>query len=63
MPLTPRPTTVPDAAVQLPITRGNTGGLNRPINPDNQPLGEAVKRREHIPDAGPRSWVTPPRGY
>jgi uncharacterized protein DUF6496 len=48
-PLEQRPTTVTDAASQLPKTRGFTGGLNRPINPDNQPMraakGPAKPRR------------------
>lgn len=50
-----RPVTVSDAAPQLPLTRGNTGGLSRPINPDNQPLG----RRPKKPGYGASPAITP----
>ena len=38
-----RPVAVKDAVGQMPKTRGNTGGLSRPINPDNQPLSPPRK--------------------
>jgi hypothetical protein len=46
---------VKDAVGQMPQTRGNTGGLNRPINPDNQPLDPPGKRRGY----GATPEVTP----